>query len=319
MKEYLTKSGEGVTVEYSAPAGTDTVIYTITDIDLDDILFAEEAEYEGEQEVFLLDIPAEFCVYDRKLRIDLEVIDYGTPSTGSTVGSNGSYTSDYINVSLVRPYISIEEIAEELGLTITPFPDSVSEVTAATLERWERQARMFINSKIDEKIRLQYKTVTVVGEDTDVLYLGERTESFDKITKDDEVVFDSQNDIDLLTYPLEISKSKLQIKPVSSGTNIDEGKAMSAIYDPGLFERGSVYNIRGEFGWREVPEQIREATLIMVDDMRCNDWSYRNKGLKSVKNDGFDIQYNDIAFSGTGNLLVDSLIAEFKSWRFFSI
>lgn len=314
MKEYLTKSGEGVIIEYSAPAGTDTLIYTITDIDLDEVLYTEEAEYDGEIEAYLLSIPAEFCVYDRKLRIDLEIIDYGTAGEAS-----GSYTTDHINASLVRPYISIEEIAEELGLTITPFPDSVSDVTAATLERWERQARMFINSKIDDKIRLQYKTVTVVGEDTDVLYIGERIESFDKIIKDDEVVFDSQNDIDLLTYDLEVSKSKLQIKPIASGMNIDEGKAMSVVYDPGFFERGSIYTVRGEFGWREVPEQIREATLIMVDDMRCNDWSYRNKGLKSIKNDGFDIQYNDVAFAGTGNLLVDSLIAEFKGWRFFSI
>jgi hypothetical protein len=178
---------------------------------------------------------------------------------------------------------------------------------------------MFINSKIEDKCSLYYKNLTVVGQDTDVLYLGERTESFNKITKDDEVVYDYYNDIDLLDYTLEISKSKLQLKPFLPQYNIDEGKAMSAIYDPGYFERGSIYTIRGEFGWKYVPEQIREATIIMVDDMRCNDFAYRNKGLKSVKNDSFAVEYGDVAFQGTGNLLVDSLIGEFKSWRFFAI
>jgi len=318
MKEYLTTSGEGISIEYDAAEEVDSVIYTILDIELDDVLFAEEAELVGE--VFVLELSPEICKYDRKLRIDIEAISYGTASVGSQAGTNGSYTTDNLYVSLVRPYVSSSELAEELGLTIVEEnPSGSSEVTAPTLERWERQARMFINSKIDEKIRFQYKNVSVSGEDTDVLYIGERTHSFDKITKDDQVIYDYFDDINLLSYALEISKSKLQLKPIVPEHNIDEGKAMSAIYDPGFFEKGSVYNIRGEFGWSEIPEQIREAIIILVDDMRCNDWSYRNKGLKSVKNDSFAIEFADSAFSGTGNLLVDSLISEFKSWRFFSI
>lgn len=320
MKEYLTTEGDGLTITYSAPAVTDSVVYTITDIELDEVLFADEASINND-DLYEFELSSDICKYDRKLRIDIELLDYGTPSGVSSVGSNGSYNTDFLDVSLVRPYVTADDLAEELGLTIvTGTPADTSEVKRATIERWERQARMFINSKIDEKVRLQYKTVTVVGQDTDVLYLdGNRIESFDKITKDDEVVFDTKEDIDLLTYDLEISKSKLQLKPYYVGANIDEGKAMSAVYDPGYFERGSIYSVRGEYGWKNVPEELREATIILVDDMRCNDWSYRNKGLKSVKNDSFDIEYNDIIFSGTGNILVDALISDFKSIRMFAI
>lgn len=312
MKEYLTTSGEELVIYYTAPVGTDSVIYTITDVLLDEVLFADEATYDGDLEQFILEVSSEICLYDRKLRIDLERIAYGTTEV------SGSYTTDYLDISLVRPYVSADDLAEELGLTIVDEPTATSEVTRTTIERWERQARMYINSKVD-KCNFEYKTVSVNGEGTDVLYIGDRIESYDKITKDDEVVYDSENDINLLDYTLEISKSKLQLKPVVPGYNIDEGKAMSVVYDPGYFESGSKYLVRGEFGWKYVPEAIREATIMMVDDMRCNDWSYRNKGLKSIKNDSFDIQYNDIAFTGTGNLLVDSLLAEFKTWRFFSI
>ena len=320
MKEYLTTEGDGLTIDYTAPALIDSVVYTITDLDLGEILFADEATFNEESETYALELSSDICKYDRKLRIDIELLDYGTPSGVSSVGSNGSYATDFLDISLVRPYVTADELAEELGLTIvTGTPADTSEIKRSTLERYERQARMFINSKIDDKIRLRYKTVTVVGEDTDVLYLGERIESFDKITKDDEVVYDYQEDINLLDYTLEISKSKLQLKPFLPQYNIDEGKAMSAVYDPGYFERGSIYSVRGEYGWKNVPEELREATIILVDDMRCNDFSYRNKGLKSVKNDSFDIQYNDVIFSGTGNILVDSLISEFKQWRFFAI
>jgi hypothetical protein len=325
MKEYLTTEGDGLTITYSAPVGVDSVVYTISDLDLDEIIFADEASINND-DLYEFDLSSDICKYDRKLRIDIELLNYGTTPVYSSTslvssGTNGSYNTDFLDISLVRPYVTADELAEELGLTIVAgTPADTSEVKRATIERWERQARMFINSKIDEKVRLQYKTVTVVGQDTDVLYLdGNRVESFDKITKDDEVVFDTQEDINLLTYTLEISKSKLQLKPYYVGANIDEGKAMSAIYDPGYFERGSIYSVRGEYGWKNVPEELREATIILVDDMRCNDWSYRNKGLKSVKNDSFDIEYNDIIFSGTGNILVDSLISEFKSIRMFAI
>lgn len=320
MKEYLTTEGDGLTITYSAPAGVDSVVYTITDLELDQVLFADEAS-KNLSNLYEFELSSDICKYDRKLRIGIELLDYGTPSTASSIGSNGSYTTDFVDVSLVRPYVTADVLAEELGLTIvTGTPADTSEVKRSTLEKWERQARMFINSKIDEKIRLQYKTVSVIGEDTDYLYLdGHRIESYDKIIKDDEVVYDSQEDINLLSYTLVSSNSKLQLKPYLSGYNLDEGKAMAALADPGYFERGSVYSVRGEYGWKNVPEQIREATIILVDDMRCNDWSYRNKGLKSVKNDSFDIEYTDSIFSGTGNLLVDSLLSEFKTWRMFAI
>jgi hypothetical protein len=320
MKEYLTTEGDGLTITYSAPGTVDAVIYTITDLDLDEVLFADEAS-KNNDDLYEFELSSDICKYDRKLRIGIELLDYGTPSAVSSVGSNGSYNTDFLDISLVRPYVTADDLAEELGLTIvTGTPADTSEVKRATIERWERQARMFINSKIDDKIRLQYKTVTVVGQDTDVLYLdGNRIESFDKITKDDEVLYDTQEDINLLDYPIEISKSKLQLKPVSVGSNIDEGKSVVAIYDPGYFERGSIYSVRGEYGWKNVPEELREATIILVDDMRCNDWSYRNKGLKSVKNDSFDIEYSDVIFSGTGNILVDALISDFKSIRMFAI
>lgn len=319
MKEYLTTEGDGLVITYSAPAPTDAVVYTITDVELDEVIFADEATKNNDN-LYEFELSSDICKYDRKLRIGIEILDYGTPSAGSSIGSNGSYSTDFLDVSLVRPYVTADDLAEELGLTIAEFPADTSEVKRSTLERWERQARMYINSQINEKVRFQYKTVTVIGQDTDVLYLdGNRIESYDKIVKDDEVVYDTQEDINLLDYNLEISKSKLQLKPNLAQYNIDESKAMSAIYDPGYFERGSVYSVRGEYGWKNVPAELREAVIILVDDMRCNDWSYRNKGLKSIKNDGFDIQYNDIIFNGTGNILVDSLISEFKTWRMFAI
>ena len=58
---------------------------------------------------------------------------------------------------------------------------------------------------------------------------------------------------------------------------------------------------------------------MLVEDMRCGDWNYRNTGLKQVKNDAFDLQYSDNIFSGTGNLAVDALIAPYKNFNMMVI
>lgn len=314
MKEYLTTEGDGLTITYTAPAATDSVIYTVTDIDLDEVIFADEAT-DSTGNTWLFELSSDICKYDRKLRIDIEMLDYGTEST------NGSYTTDFLDIALTRPYITADDLASELGLSIVTTPSSATQITRSALERLERQARIIINSHVNQKFKFEYKELSFIGEDTDVLYLGERVQSFDRIIKDDEVIYDTTSDpsVDLLDYDIEISKSKYQLKPISKGTNIDEGKAVYVIVDPGVFERGSTYKVRGEYGWRHVPEDIREATILIADDIRCNDWSYRNKGLKSIKNDGFDIEYTDSAFFGTGNILVDSLLAEYKFWRLSAI
>jgi hypothetical protein len=89
--------------------------------------------------------------------------------------------------------------------------------------------------------------------------------------------------------------------------------------NPSYFGKDSSYLVRGEYGWKAVPEDIKIAVYELINDFMCNDSIYRNKGLKSIQNDSFNIQFADGMLNGTGNLYVDSLLAPYKVWNLKAI
>jgi|694.fasta_scaffold08825_12 hypothetical protein len=301
MKEYLRTDGEELSITYTAPAGTDSVVYTITDLDFNEVLFADEATLISGVN-FSIDIPSDITAYDRKLQIDLQIVDAG------------SYSEDILFASLVRPYCNIDELASELGLTISSTPTGSGQIKRSDLERLEKRARFLINKITNDKFNFEYKSILTYGQNADTLYIGERIETYDKIVKDDEIVYDVTADpeINLLDYPVSVSKSKYHLKVYDVGTNVSESTPFRILDPYGVFEKNSTYLVRGEFGWKYVPEDIREAAILIVEDLRCADFNYRNKGLKSVKNESFDIQYSDSISLGSGNLLVDSFLQDYK-------
>lgn len=377
MKEYLRADGEELSIAYTAPAGTDSIVYTVTDLDLNEVLFADESiskratvtaasgngttiTYTASNTfavgdvvtitglatttgstlnksnvsvatrsdsqftvtnstvgtstatqsgtavqittAFTLILGQDITAYDRKLQIDLQIVDAG------------SYSEDIIFASLVRPYCDVDELATELGLVITDTPTGSGQIKRSDLERLEKRARFLINKITNDKFNFEYKSILTYGQNADTLYIGERIETYDKIVKDDEVVYDTTEypEIDLLEYPVSVSKSKYHLKVYDIGTNIAESRPFTVLDPYGVFEKGSTYLVRGEFGWKYVPEDIREASILLVEDLRCADFNYRNKGLKSVKNESFDIQYSDSISLGSGNLLVDSFLQDYK-------
>jgi hypothetical protein len=305
MKEYLTSDGDALIVEYRAPAGTDSLVFDIYDTSLNAYLMADEAEKKTAvttpvaYQPFHLTIPYSIAKYNRKIQINLQIID------------QASFTEDILYASLVRPYATVADIQAALGIS---GQDS-------QLEALERRARFIIDSKTGDQFGFTYESIQSYGQGSDVLDLKKRIETFDKVTKDDQVIFDSTEDpeINLFYRPVAISESKTRLKVIEEGANLFEWAEPTVLANERGFEKNSLYTVRGEYGWDFVPLAIKEATIILVEDMRCGDWNYRNTGLKQVKNDAFDLQYSDSIFLGTGNLAVDSLIAPYKNFSMMVI
>jgi hypothetical protein len=299
MKEYLRTEGDAVTISYVAPTGTDSVVFNVYDLDLAEYILSDEADLVSGS-TFSIVLDQEVSNYDRKLKIELQIIDAS------------SYTEDEIYASIIRPYATTTELADYAGLEIVNGTPGFGEITQAELIKLERKARLYINSRISDTFSFNYKTVGVLGQGTDVLYMGQRIQSFDKIIKDDEVVYDLTADpeINLLDFPLAVTNGKNSLKVVWEGENIIEWSDTSVINSSGYFERNSLYLVRGEYGWKYVPNDINQATLELVNDMLCSDFNYKNRGVKSVKNDAYTIEFQP--GTGIGSVLVESLIAPYK-------
>lgn len=307
MKEYLRSDGDSLDVVYTAPEGTDSVVFTVYDLELDDYLQSDEGIQTDAPRDFILRLTAETCKYDRKLRIEIQ-----------TVAVN-HYTEDEMFINLVRPYSSNSDLAEYMGLTIVDSNPSFGEVTETELIRLERRARSLINAKIVDDFKFVYKTVATLGQDTDVLFMGQRIESFDQMIHDDVVVYDTTSDPEINDTGFEfvITRSKNNIRIVNPMININEWIDVSAIPNPGFFQKNSAYSIRGEYGWKYIPSDIELATQELVNEMYCSDYAYRLKGIKSIKNDAFTIDFDPS--TGTGNLIVDSILANYRRFDIWAI
>jgi hypothetical protein len=306
MKEYLRSDGDTLTIPYIAPTGTDSVVFNVYDLDLEDYIQSDEGVL-ATGSTFNLILDRDVALYDRRVRIEVQSIDANT------------YTEDEFYGNLVRPYATAQEIAEYGDITIVSSNPGPGEATLDQLVKQEKRARLMINSIINDAFVFKYKSIGTIGQGTDLLYLGQRIESFDKIIKDDELVYDSTEDpaIDILEYDLAISSSKYNLKVTLSGENISEWTDVSVLKNHGFFEKNSSYIIRGEYGWKYIPVDINQATCELASDMICSDYVYRKKGVKSIKNDAYSIEFTP--GSATGNLIADNLIAPYKRFDIWAV
>ena len=258
---------------------------------------------------YFINLNADTCKYDRDLTVEVQSIQL-----------NG-YSTDNVDISVKRPYATYNEISNYFSSTLQNETIIVSGESNLFIEKLERKARYLINAYINSEFKFEYKTVGAYGQNTDLLHLGQRIESFDKITSDDLVIYDSTEEpaVDTLGATVAIAPSKFAIKVVSEGVNITEWVDQNPLQNPSYFGKDSAYLIRGEYGWKAVPEDVKIAVYELINDFLCNDSIYRNKGLKSISNDSFNIQFADGMLNGTGNLYVDSLLSPYKSWNLKAI
>jgi hypothetical protein len=258
---------------------------------------------------YTISLNSDTCKYDRSLVVEIQSIQVD------------GYSTDSIDISIKRPYATYSEISAYFQNVLTGGTNILSGQPQALVEKLERKARYLINAYTSNEFKFEYKTVGAYGQNTDLLHLGQRIESFDKITFDDYVIYDSTEEpiIDLLDVTIAVAPSKFSIKVVAEGVNITEWVDQNPLQNPSYFGKDSAYLIRGEYGWKAVPEDVKIAVYELINDFLCNDSIYRNKGLKSISNDSFNIQFADGMLNGTGNLYVDSLLSPYKSWNLKAI
>lgn len=79
----------------------------------------------------------------------------------------------------------------------------------------------------------------------------------------------------------------------------------------GFFNDDLTYKVKGDFGWRFVPENIKQAADILISDMMNNDSEYRNHGFRRVDMDSISFEMRDSFFDSTGNIEADVLLMDY--------
>jgi len=61
-----------------------------------------------------------------------------------------------------------------------------------------------------------------------------------------------------------------------------------------------------------VPEDIKLACMLLINDILSNDYNWRNKYLSQVELSEISFKMAGGAFNGTGNITVDNILDQYR-------
>lgn len=129
------------------------------------------------------------------------------------------------------------------------------------------------------------------------------------------VVQDPGTDTEFVLYGNTVStvEKVKQAFDFDSTWNIRFKKSNSTenIFNLGKFNVDSVYKVTGDYGWRYVPDNIKQAAQLLVADIMNNDSEYRNHGISRVDMDAISFHLHDKFYESTGNIEADILLMDY--------
>jgi hypothetical protein len=303
-----------------------SVTYTVPDANSDYILVIENVAEQIEIEEFVTSnansqlvysLTGDFVKYDKSYALSIhEDVD----------GDRGDVVVED-NLEIVRPYVNPATLAAS---------GTATDIAAYT--EYENLARMMIDS-ITGGFYYDRTYLEVVGQGNDYLPLWKKTHKILKVYENSQLVYDIDNveGPELLEYTFLITKDKTAITkdplepveyinraerrysriPLGVSDSIsmfdteDSGNTQTVV--PGVaFSEGADYILLLETGYKVVPYDIQDATLMLIDDIKCGRLDYYKRYVKNYSTDQFKIEYDKRLIDGTGNILVDKILEKYK-------
>lgn len=309
MIEYLRSDNSELSITHSTVQGMSGVTFEVYDLDTDEFIQSGNASLSAStasSSSWTGKLTEDSAMYDRNIKIEWV----------RTTASGASATIEY--ASLIRPFATASRIRS--------LADIDSSETDATLVKQERKARYFLQAHTGIKFTKEYSNIVVYGNNSDILSLPVPLIRLDKVYEDDILVYDmvSSASINEFDFSLEASQSKTRIKIINTEDEferaVQEFPEVHVLPMNGVFKKDAQYKIVGIFGYQYVPSNIEQATALLVEDYLCNDFNIRNKNISKLSNDSYDLTYATNSATGTGNLIVDKLIADYvNAPRFMAV
>lgn len=260
------------------------------------------------------ELPSNFEKYDETYSLYVYTLDINDEPDETVVVDN---------LYIYRPYIN--------PLTMADL--ECDEEQYIELERTARQI-------IDTLVGGFYYTnseVETVGLGADFLPLTKRANRINQVYENNVKVYDRINPISgQYTYVLTPDKTALTVQlsdtenynrmqskpvhlPVAASDSFmlynddyDAVLALTEIKGSAMFPKDWDYTVYGEYGWPVVPQDIKDATRMLINDLKCGKLSHLQRYIKEYETDQFTIKYSDLSLRGTGNLLVDKILESYS-------
>lgn len=245
----------------------------------------------------------------------------------------------YDNVDGVEGDVVVQDVLNIMKPYVNPYTLGTTATEVSEYMEHEQLARGLIDSVVGPKGFLFEKTVMeVVGEGTDYLPLWDIGYKILQVYENGELVFDINESEPSLgkgfTYGITQDRSAIYKEYVPATTNFNRAEkrprklpravsdsyrgsvpidsANQIMYDqPVLFPEGVDYIIVYEAGWKVIPHDIEDATMRLIDDIKCGRLDYAKRYITNYRTDQFSMTFDTSSFQGTGNNFVDRILQKY--------
>jgi hypothetical protein len=218
-------------------------------------------------------------------------------------GQTKTYSQN-IPVKVSTPYVSLDDISANI-------PDINSYATDAEVIRAERRIRGIIDNYAGQSFGRFVGKRQVIGAGDSQLKLPERLVSITNLSGSNVLQGVSIPDFYSVRgdgYYVGISN------PTPEGDYVFENviRDPDSMWNRGGFRDNVVYTVEGVWGYDEVPTEVKEAALILIEETLCPQAVYRDRYLKAISGDGWRYEFTPSAYSGTGSVIADQLLEQFR-------
>jgi hypothetical protein len=231
-----------------------------------------------------------------------------------------TYTLDGVETTqtdfytIETPYSTVSEAIDFLGLGSTP--QEANYIDPKQLVVAEKLARTIIEGYTGVKFYRYYGSQEVWGLGADAVQMVEKVITIDKVYEDDTLVIDNTLDpiYNTFGFNLVTTNSGKQIRIFNPGWDLRyDNQVDPTIAYYGRFRQGTRYLFVGEIGYKYVPEDIKQASMLLINDILANDYNWRNKYLQKVDLSEISFEMAKGAFNGTGNITVDNILDQYRN------
>lgn len=230
--------------------------------------------------------------------------------------------SDTLTIN--RPYADPELLAE-----------NPSDLADATM--YEALARAIIDSFTDG-FKYKREIIETTGSGTDYIASPVRLNKIVRVYENNVLVYDAEStdpewsnqreysispDRSAITVSVSGAYNRYQSRPARTNYSMsdsfypydgyDEGNRHEPIMDRNYssFPKGWDYVFVVEAGWPVIPHDIKQATSLLYNDLKCNNMPYMNSYIKEYESGQFTLKFDPQAFSNTGNKVVDIILSNY--------
>jgi len=226
---------------------------------------------------------------------------------------NSEYIVTTTYVDIVKPYCDLGDLSEDLNLGLDPSDPNFKNYHDLMMA--EKYARKMIESYTGQNFYLYDDVRIEYGVGSDILPLQFKINEIHELYANDILLVDNLNNVNNWMFEPLISETGFGIRvdrsaALDNTVYIANGMVPPTINDLsyGAFRKDVRYKVAGKYGWEDVPDNVQQACIQLMNDYFAKDKVWTNKYVKSISTFDWDFEFSADVYKGTGNAYADQLL-----------